>query len=126
MKAEPARRSTSALYGTVLSVGVPVLSLVGALAMAAGLGPPIADAPATSSAADGRVLFVQSCAHCHGDDASGSGEDGDGPDLRGLRISKARIATVIRQGIHGEMPSFAKKYSGQDVAALVEYLRRLR
>jgi mono/diheme cytochrome c family protein len=71
----------------------------------------------------GRELFVQSCAHCHGDDARGSG---DGPDLYGLRTSNARIGTVIRQGIHGEMPSFAKKHSASDIAALITYLRTLR
>lgn len=71
-------------------------------------------------------MFVQSCTHCHGDDATGSGEDGDGPDLRRLRISNARIATVIRQGIRGEMPSFAKKHSASDIAALTIYLRSLR
>src|SRR4051812_1130074 len=67
------------------------------------------------SAGRGRHLFVQSCAHCHGDDAHGSGEDGDGPDLFGLRIGNARIAAVVRTGIPGEMPSFAKKHGSGEV-----------
>ena len=73
----------------------------------------------------GRALFVQNCAHCHGDDATGSGEDGDGPDLHGLRISNARIATIVHHGIQGEMPSFSKKLAPADTAALIEYLRSL-
>ncbi len=68
-------------------------------------------------------MFVQSCAHCHGDDARGSGEDSDGPDLHGLRFSNARIATIVHQGIRGEMPSFARKYSASETADLIAYLR---
>jgi mono/diheme cytochrome c family protein len=71
-------------------------------------------------------LFLLSCAHCHGDDAHGTGSDGDGPDLYRLRISDARIAVVIRKGIPEEMPSFAKKHSRQDIADLTAYLRSLR
>ncbi len=115
-------------HALLLSFIVPVISIGSAFAVAIAIAPgalgvqqteppPIRPTPA------GRALFVQSCAHCHGDDAKGSG---DGSDLYGLRISNARIATVIRQGIHGEMPSFAKKYSATDIAALTTYLRTLR
>jgi mono/diheme cytochrome c family protein len=79
-----------------------------------------------ATAGHGRQLFVQSCAHCHGEDARGSGEDGDGPDLFRLGISNARIAAVIRKGIPDEMPSFAKKHSAQDIADITAYLRTLR
>lgn len=74
----------------------------------------------------GRAIFVRSCAHCHGDDAGGTGEDGDGPDLHGLRISDARIRAVIHAGIAGEMPSFAKKHGDADVRQITAYLRSLR
>jgi len=87
--------------------------------------PPLAPETAHSPL-PGRALFVQNCAHCHGDDAAGSGEDGDGPDLHGLAISNARIATVVHHGIKGEMPSFSKKLTPADTAALIEYLRSLR
>jgi mono/diheme cytochrome c family protein len=83
-------------------------------------------APASEAGEHGRVLFLRSCAHCHGDDAHGSGSDGDGPDLYRLSISNARIAAVIRKGIPDEMPSFAKKHSGRDIADLTAYLRSLR
>jgi mono/diheme cytochrome c family protein len=84
--------------------------------------------PATKSLAPGNVAvkgrgyFSQSCAQCHGRDAHG-GEYA--PSLLKLQISGAHIALVIRSGIKGEMPSFAKKYSEQDVAAIVAYLKTL-
>src|SRR4051794_31511464 len=82
--------------------------------------------PRAGSSEQGRRLFIQSCTHCHGDDSRGSGEDGDGPDLSRLRIGNARIASIIRKGIPGEMPSFGKKHPALDVADLTAYLRSLR
>jgi ubiquinol-cytochrome c reductase cytochrome c subunit len=78
--------------------------------------------PAENLAAKGRSFFFQSCAHCHGRDADG-GEDA--PSLLKLQISGAHMALVIQSGIKGEMPSFAKKYNEQDVAAIVAYLKTL-
>jgi mono/diheme cytochrome c family protein len=69
----------------------------------------------------GRKLFLNSCAHCHGEDARGD----EGPDLHDLEVSDRRIATVIKRGIKGEMPSFAKKHSDADVSLLLVYLRSL-
>jgi len=85
-----------------------------------------APAPSPGTLPRGRSLFVQSCAHCHGDDAHGSGEDSDGPDLYRLRLSNARIAAVIRKGIPDEMPSFERKHGSQDIADLTAYLRSLK
>jgi len=123
----------------LLSLIVPAISIGSAFALGITIEGATPDAPDPATAHSpgiqqtdtslirptpaGRALFVQSCAHCHGDDAKGSG---DGPDLYGLRSSNTRIATVIRQGIQGEMPSFAKKYSATDIAALTTYLRTLR
>jgi mono/diheme cytochrome c family protein len=81
--------------------------------------------PTTEVVAQGRNLYVQSCARCHGNDAKGNGEDDDGPDLHGLRISNTRISSAILKGVKGEMPSFAKKFSAADVTTLVAYLRSL-
>jgi mono/diheme cytochrome c family protein len=77
---------------------------------------------AAALAAKGRTFFFQSCAHCHGQDADG-GEDA--PSLLKLQISGAHMALVIQSGIKDEMPSFAKKYNGQDTAAIVAYLKTL-
>ena len=78
---------------------------------------------AAGLAARGRGFFFQSCAHCHGQDADG-GEDA--PSLRKLQISGAHMTLVIQSGIKGEMPSFSKKYSAQDTAAIVAYLKTLQ
>ena len=69
----------------------------------------------------GRTLFLKSCAHCHGEDARGD----EGPDLHELEVSDRRIVTVIKRGIKGEMPSFAKKHSDEEVGLLLVYLRSL-
>ena len=70
----------------------------------------------------GHQFFEMSCSQCHGDDARGD----EGPDLHNLAISNARIATTIKKGIKGEMPTFAKKYDDHQIVALVSYLRTLR
>ena len=127
------------LRARLLPAIIPALSIASAVSMVFALGssspgpggPPAPKvSPAVWNSADavttGRSLFVQSCAHCHGDDARGSGEDSDGPDLHGLRISNARIATVVHHGIRGEMPSFSKKLSPEEAAELIAYLRTLR
>jgi mono/diheme cytochrome c family protein len=72
--------------------------------------------------AQGRSNFVMSCAECHNDDATGD----EGPNLHNLAISNARIATTIKHGVKGEMPSFAKKYDDAQVATLLAYLRSLK
>jgi cbb3-type cytochrome c oxidase subunit III len=70
----------------------------------------------------GYSLFDHNCAHCHGDDARGD----EGPSLYNLAKSDARITTIIKRGIKGEMPSFAKKFSDTEVQALTAYLRTLK
>lgn len=73
-------------------------------------------------AKQGYRLFEHNCAHCHGDDARGD----EGPDLHGLRKTDARLTTIIKGGIKGEMPTFAKKFNDADVQALIAYLRTLK
>jgi len=87
-------------------------------------GPASLAAPTTLSApaAEGRSLYMQSCAECHAADASGD----EGPALRHLAISHAHVALVVTSGIKGEMPSFQKKYGPNEIAALQAYLDTLR
>ena len=70
----------------------------------------------------GYKLFEQNCAHCHGDDARGD----EGPSLYNVRKSDARIATLVKGGVKGEMPSFVKKFNDTDIQALIAYLRTLK
>ncbi len=71
--------------------------------------------------ANGRKLFLDSCAHCHGADARGD----EGPDLHDVPVSDRYIANIIRRGIPHEMPSFAKKHGAADITALTAYVRSL-
>ncbi len=118
-----ARKLSTALIAGICSVSVAYAATKMAATSPA---PPLFDQEPVPSAEHGRRLFIQSCAHCHGDDARGRGEDSDGPDLFDLRIGNARIAAVIRTGIPDEMPSFAKKHGAADIADLTAYLRTLR
>ena len=69
----------------------------------------------------GRTLFLNNCAHCHGIDASGD----EGPDLHDLEVSDRFISNQIAKGVKGEMPSFAKKLQRDDITRLTAYLRSL-
>jgi mono/diheme cytochrome c family protein len=70
----------------------------------------------------GYKLFDHNCAPCHGEDARGD----EGPNLHGLLKSDARLTTIIKGGIKGEMPAFARKFTDSDVQALIAYLRTLK
>src|SRR5690242_14233272 len=61
--------------------------------------------PVGTQASQGYALFLMNCAHCHGTDARGD----EGPDLHGVTKSDARISSLIKNGIKGEMPKFGDK-----------------
>jgi mono/diheme cytochrome c family protein len=72
--------------------------------------------------AQGRSLFLSSCAHCHGADATGD----EGPDLHGVEVSDRYISNIITHGIKGEMPSFRKKLRRDEIVRLTAYVRSLK
>ena len=67
-------------------------------------------------------LFLKNCAHCHGDDARGTDE---APDLTKFHKSEAHIATVVKNGIKGEMPRFGQKLTDDDVKMLIRFILSL-
>jgi mono/diheme cytochrome c family protein len=69
----------------------------------------------------GYTLFMMNCAHCHGNDARGD----EGPDLHGVAKSDARIDSIIKDGVKGEMPKFGAKLTDADVRALIAFVRSL-
>jgi mono/diheme cytochrome c family protein len=71
--------------------------------------------------ARGRTLFLNSCAHCHGADATGD----EGPDLHHVEVSDRYISNIITHGIKGEMPSFRKKLGRDEIVRLTAYVRSL-
>jgi mono/diheme cytochrome c family protein len=70
----------------------------------------------------GYTLFMMNCAHCHGNDARGD----EGPDLHGVTKSDSRIASIIKNGIKGEMPKFGTKLTETDIQALIAFVRSLK
>ena len=77
---------------------------------------------AGTQAYQGYQLFLANCAHCHGSDARGD----EGPDLHGVTKSDARISSLIKNGIKGEMPKFGEKLTDTDVQALIAFVRSLK
>jgi mono/diheme cytochrome c family protein len=71
--------------------------------------------------AAGAKLFAINCAHCHGIDATGD----EGPDLHKVTKTDERIKSTILKGIKGEMPAFGKKFTENDAATLVVFIRSL-
>src|SRR5207249_6429938 len=78
--------------------------------------------PDGTQAYKGYTLFMMNCAHCHGNDARGD----EGPDLHGVTKSDARIASIIKNGIKGEMPKFGTKLTETDIQALIAFVRSLK
>jgi mono/diheme cytochrome c family protein len=78
--------------------------------------------PDGTQARRGYELFQLNCAHCHGSDARGD----EGPDLHGVRKSDARMSSLIKNGIKGEMPKFGEKLTDTDVQVLIAFVRSLR
>jgi mono/diheme cytochrome c family protein len=78
-----------------------------------------------------RALFKEKCARCHGEDGRGETVTGamlDVPDFTDVKWwkegkSDRRLITSVTEGRDG-MPHFGKKLSGQEIAALVAYVRR--
>jgi mono/diheme cytochrome c family protein len=86
-----------------------------------GSGNGFAIPPEGTSAHQGYTLFMMNCAHCHGNDARGD----EGPDLHGVTKSDARITSMIKNGVKGEMPKFGSKLTDADVQALIAFVRTL-
>src|SRR5882757_3274837 len=85
----------------------------------------VAALPATADAAtrvaEGRRYFAFSCAHCHADDATGD----EGPNLHKLKISDTHVRLILKNGIKGEMPTFAQKYEDDQITSIIAFLRTL-
>jgi len=47
-------------------------------------------------------------------------------DLHGVKKSNERIASMIKNGIKGEMPNFSAKLSDAEVQSLAAYVRSLK
>jgi putative heme-binding domain-containing protein len=73
---------------------------------------------------NGAALYAQHCsiAYCHGPEGSA----GRAPAIRGTSLGESGLRRVIIEGIPGtSMPPFGKTLGGDEVGALVDYLRSL-
>jgi mono/diheme cytochrome c family protein len=117
------------LLTALLALGGTGLAALAIQALPSSILPPMSSEASFSEtaltpelAAQGQKFYAMSCSECHGDDATGD----EGPDLHNLPVGNAYIRVIIHQGRKGEMPSFAKKYNDQQIAALVAFLRSLK
>ena len=80
--------------------------------------------PADSNATfDVEKLFANTCGWCH----SGGGRvAGKGPQLMGTTLTDAEIVQRIMLGKSGAMPAFAGAFSGDQIKAIIKYIRELK
>jgi mono/diheme cytochrome c family protein len=117
------------LLTALLALGGTGLAAIAIQALPSSILPPMSSEASFSETAvtpeltaQGQKFYAMSCSECHGDDATGD----EGPDLHNLPVSNAYIEVMIKKGLKGEMPTFAKKYNDQQIAALVAFLRSLK
>lgn len=90
---------------------------------------------ATADLALGRKVYLARCAACHGEDGRGSpafaresnAYSPDALDLTSERLLQQDDAALARgiQSGHGRMKGFGPKLSGQELTAVVAYIRSL-
>lgn len=98
--------------------------------------PNAGESNAEEQAGQGKQLYAQACAACHG--ANGAGVSGAFPPLDGSEYvtgDKARLVGIVLQGhsgpievggetYNGVMPPFAGRFSDAQLAGLLTYVRR--
>lgn len=98
----------------------------------------VATTPPAAVEVDGRAIFAQNCAYCHGERGDGNGPAHVDPRARYFGAEKykfastmnamptdADIASLLRRGIPGSaMPAFPK-LSDADVDAVIGHVRQL-
>ena len=106
-------------------VALPITGFVTAasLSSSSGTAMPVA---IEQQAANGRELFANNCARCHGDDAKGD----KGPDLtspkrqsKWANSEEPLINKINKGGLF--MPKFGKKLSPDEIKAIADYVRSL-
>lgn len=110
-----------------------VLLLVFAVALGAVLvSNSMARQPYSSAARAAQELYTKNCASCHGKDGRAKTFKAKLNHARNLsdpewqdRVSDERLFNSIMNG-KGKMPAFGKKFSQQEIDALVSYVRTLK
>ena len=85
--------------------------------------PEAAAAAGSSGALDVEKLFANVCGWCH---SNGGRVAGKGPQLMGTTLTDAEITRRIMLGKPGAMPAFAGTFNGDQIAAIIKYIRELK
>jgi len=113
--------------------------LVGCAAHAGEMNGPMSSTPQTPAAAappsaaaaaasppgnfDVEKLFANVCGWCH---SNGGRSAGKGPQLMGTTLTDAEIVRRIVAGKPGAMPAFGSQFNGDQINAIVKYIRDLK
>ncbi|GAB4248068.1 MAG: hypothetical protein Kow00129_08740 [Thermoleophilia bacterium] len=71
----------------------------------------------SEGAADGRQVYLDTCAVCHSEDGTG----GTGEDLTQLSLSEDEVAEQVRNG-GGGMPPYGDQLSDEEIEAVSGYV----
>ena len=106
----------------------PIIPIVGLILLAACAGlPPQVPGADTGTAdpvlAEGREIWIRSCASCHAPDGSG----GRGPSMAAVaeRFPDPGDQVVVIADGRGGMPAFGGRYSVSEIRAVVRYTREV-
>ncbi len=93
-------------------------------ASAAEMGSPASQADAAAQIAHGKILFISyGCGYCHEDAGRKVGKC---PQLMDTQRDDNFILTRIAAGSSGKMPAFGEALTGDDINALLLYIRSLK
>jgi mono/diheme cytochrome c family protein len=88
-----------------------------------------ADKPEATAKVSGKPLFDGKCKSCHGADGKGDttiGKKLEIPSLAGTKLSKAKIVTIVEDGVDGtKMKGYKDKLSKDEIDAVAAYVLKL-
>ncbi len=129
---------TTTRIGAWVSAALMGAALVSAPAFAGDEAPekpaPATEKPAEAPAADGKAVFVDQCAKCHGEDGKGQTKMGQKfkiPDMTTSdwqgRHSFERVLEIVRDGIADtKMKAYGKKLSAEQLDAVSKFVKALK
>jgi mono/diheme cytochrome c family protein len=87
-----------------------------------------------STLSDGRAIYDQHCAFCHGKDGNGAGADGmqfypPVPSLQNSSepLSDGQVFSIVKMGIrYTAMPAFSKAFSEEEIWKVTSFVQTLR
>ena len=82
----------------------------------------------TARAEDGKALFAQKCASCHGPDGKGKTKMGEKLGVKDLSALPAGtdVKATIENGKPPKMASYKGKLSDAEIAAIADYVKTLK